>query len=57
MWKDIVSQLEQRGWLGDALPIRCHRHPEHVERVYEAGQFPQISPDGASTSLTKGSFI
>lgn len=47
MWDDIISELEKRGCVGDAFPVRCNRHPDRVEHISEAGQLPRISPDGS----------
>ena len=47
MWNDVISELEKRGCVGDAFPIRCNRHPDRVEHINAAGQLPRISPDGS----------
>jgi len=46
MWQNVISELEQRGCVGDAFPVRCHRHPERMEYISKAGQLARISPDG-----------
>lgn len=46
MWNDVISELEQRGCVGDAIPVRCHRHSERMEYISKAGQLARISPDG-----------
>jgi hypothetical protein len=46
MWGTIIEELEEKGLVGPALPIACHRHPDAVEYVSEPGQLPQIAPDG-----------
>ena len=47
MWGKIIEELEEKGLVGPALPITCHRHPDVVTYVSEPGQLPQIAPDGS----------
>ncbi|KAH9839366.1 P-loop containing nucleoside triphosphate hydrolase protein, partial [Rhodofomes roseus] len=46
MWDDVISELEKRQCVGEAFPVRCHRHPERLEHISKSGQLPRISPDG-----------
>jgi hypothetical protein len=47
MWGKIIEELEEKGLVGSALPIVCHRHPDATKYVSEPGQLPQIAPDGS----------
>ena len=53
MWGKIIEELEEKGFVGSALPIVCHRHPEVAKYVSEPGQLPLIAPDG---SLSRKAF-
>ena len=46
MWGKIIEELEEKGLVGSALPIVCHRHSDVTKYVSEPGQLPQIAPDG-----------
>jgi len=47
MWGKIIEELEEKGLVGPALPIVCHRHSVPVKYVSEPGQLPQLAPDGS----------
>ena len=47
MWRKIIEELEEKGLMGPALPIACHRHSDEVKYVSEPGQLPQVAPDGS----------
>jgi hypothetical protein len=47
MWGKIIEELEEKGLVGPALPISCHRHSKEVKYVSEPGMLPQIAPDGS----------
>ena len=67
MWGKIIEELEEKGLVGSALPIVCHRHPDATKYVSEPGQLPQIAPDGSFcrkalpviilTSVSKGDVL
>ncbi|KAI0930201.1 hypothetical protein AcV5_006978 [Taiwanofungus camphoratus] len=46
MWRSVISQLEEDNSVGDAFPVRCHRHQEAVEYISRPGHLPRIAPDG-----------
>ncbi|KZT10660.1 P-loop containing nucleoside triphosphate hydrolase protein [Laetiporus sulphureus 93-53] len=46
MWRSVISDLERSGSVGDAFPVRCHRHPDHTDYISKPGQLPRIAPDG-----------
>lgn len=48
MWRSVISQLEEDNSVGDAFPVRCHRHQEAVEYISRPGHLPRIAPDGKS---------
>lgn len=47
MWEKIIEDLEEKGLVGSALPIVCHRHSDVAKYVSEPGQLPQFAPDGS----------
>lgn len=49
MWRSVLSILEENECVGPALPVACHRHPDHHEKINKPGQLPRIAPDGSST--------
>ncbi|KAL5513488.1 hypothetical protein ACEPAH_3887 [Sanghuangporus vaninii] len=46
MWSSVVSQLQENGAVGDAIPIKCHRHPDDIRYISKPGELPKSSPDG-----------
>ena len=46
MWGKVIEELEEKGLVGSALPIICHRHSDVAKYVSEPGQLPEIAPDG-----------
>ena len=46
MWSSVISQLHDDGAIGDAIPIKCYRHPEDVRYISSPGELPKVSPDG-----------
>ncbi|EMD37515.1 hypothetical protein CERSUDRAFT_114154 [Gelatoporia subvermispora B] len=46
MWRTVIDQLTQTDCVGDALPVRCDRHPETVEMISKPGQLSRVAPDG-----------
>ena len=46
MWKGVIDELEDKGCLGAALPVACHRHPESIQHISQPGVLPLLSPDG-----------
>ena len=67
MWGKVIEELEEKGLVGSALPIVCHRHSDKTKYVSEPGQLPQIAPDGSFcrknfpvlllTSVSKGDVL
>lgn len=46
MWKGVIDELEQKGCVGDALPVACYRHPQSIQHISKPGVLPLLSPDG-----------
>ncbi|MCJ1422503.1 hypothetical protein MMC29_000383 [Sticta canariensis] len=46
MWEHIISQLSDKGVVGNALPLQCQLHPEDRILVKEPGDFELIAGDG-----------
>ncbi|KAF8467382.1 hypothetical protein BDZ91DRAFT_145083 [Kalaharituber pfeilii] len=46
MWSDVITLLERAGNFGDALELRCPRHPEKEIFVREPDHFLRFSPEG-----------
>lgn len=46
MWKGVIDELEEKGCVGEALPVACHRHPESIHHISQPGALPLLAPDG-----------
>jgi hypothetical protein len=46
MWRKVIEELRGDNAVGDALPIKCHLHPDIVAHISQPGQLPRLAPDG-----------
>lgn len=45
MWHAVIEQLQNSGRLGDALALRCPRHPETPLLVKQPADFVRLAPE------------
>ena len=45
-WKNIVSDLESKGKLGESLSIHCNNHPQYLKSARYPGDFAKHFPTG-----------
>ena len=46
LWESIISDVEQRGCFGDALPLYCCNHPETTYVAKKESDFSANAPNG-----------
>ena len=46
LWNQVVEYFQEQDCYGTGLPIACHNHPYDIQRVENATQLRQVSPDG-----------
>lgn len=46
MWRHVVAMLAVGGNIGEALPLRCPRHPGREFAASDPSHFSQFAPDG-----------
>ncbi|KAJ3237919.1 hypothetical protein HDU81_008671 [Chytriomyces hyalinus] len=46
VWQNVIHHFEEKGAIGDGLPIYCQKHPNETHQVSEAAQFLQFAPSG-----------
>ena len=46
LWETIMSDMEQKGYLGDALPLQCYNHPKTTFEAKRPADFDKFAPTG-----------
>ena len=45
-WQQVITQLRDRGEVGDTLPLRCRQHSDDIIHVREPQDFDVFAGDG-----------
>ncbi|TKA27365.1 hypothetical protein B0A50_04977 [Salinomyces thailandicus] len=53
MWHAVIEQLQNSGRLGDALALRCPRHPETPLLVKQPADFVRLAPEAGCYVIDK----
>ena len=48
VWQDIISDVDKRHFLGQALPLYCCNHPETKTLIFSASDFARVPEGGCS---------
>lgn len=49
LWLPLLDELEQRGCIDEAIPLRCQAHPEAELHARKAEDFALVAPEGGCT--------